>query len=529
MPRQLTILMVFLSLAATALLFFAAPPLTRQGHAALPQSLPLLSPHGFMIMERDAGEAEKDSEEDDEKDEQPEDGEEKQQPALPGLGLLDEQEEEAKPQPVILRVSRHQEVAGHIEMEDDNVIVIRTLRDELESFHKTRVHRIVRLVSPEPNQRGVVIMQNGQTREGIVLEDNFDEVIMEIEGIRVRLSRESVNYVRLEPTFEQRYRSFVKQLDPDRHEQHITLVYWLIDQRQYQLASDHLDYLHGVVDEKKIGEIRRLRTLVNAQLELIRNSGRSDDESGDAGSRSGKSGDGSPTPMDARRLLTREEVNLIRVFELDFHHPPRLRVRQDTARRLVDEYSASPLIPDSPSERNRLIRSDALEIVRLMFELRAREFYSEIDVQSDPRAMNMFRQRIHNTWMLNNCATSGCHGGPNETRFMLHRDNYRDERVRYTNFLLLERLDIDPSWPMINYDDPEMSLIIQYGLPREWARLPHPEVPNWKPVFTRKDDRLKAETIAWIEMMMQPRPEYPIEFDPNPQEVPDASDPDEGR
>ncbi|HWB19759.1 MAG TPA: hypothetical protein VG711_05620, partial [Phycisphaerales bacterium] len=83
-----------------------------------------------------------------------------------------------------------------------------------------------------------------------------------------------------------------------------------------------------------------------------------------------------------------------------------------------------------------------------------------------------------------------------------------------SNLLTLERLKLDPQWPLINYEDPEKSLIVQYGLPRNIARKPHPDVSGWKPAFSQTNDRLKNATIEWINSMMQPRPEYPVDFEP---------------
>jgi hypothetical protein len=121
---------------------------------------------------------------------------------------------------------------------------------------------------------------------------------------------------------------------------------------------------------------------------------------------------------------------------------------------------------------------------------------------------------VHDTWLINNCSTTHCHGGPFAGRLFLHRRNFKDDNVRYTNLLILERLKLDPEWPLINYDKPEDSLIIQYGLPRESARKPHPRVDGWKPVFSPINQKMKGDTIEWIMAMMQPRPEYPVDYEP---------------
>jgi hypothetical protein len=155
-----------------------------------------------------------------------------------------------------------------------------------------------------------------------------------------------------------------------------------------------------------------------------------------------------------------------------------------------------------------------LDIVRLMFEMKARDLYPLVEVKTEPHALNLFRLRVHDTWLMNNCATSGCHGGPYAGPFFLHRRNYKDDRVRYTNLLILERFQMDPEWPLINYAKPEDSLIIQYGLPRELARKPHPDVTGWRAAFSPSNRKLKDSAIEWIGAMMKPRPDYPVEYVP---------------
>ena len=123
--------------------------------------------------------------------------------------------------------------------------------------------------------------------------------------------------------------------------------------------------------------------------------------------------------------------------------------------------------------------------------------------------------RVHNAWLINNCANSRCHGGPNAGRFFLHRKGFKDDRVRYTNLLILDRLELDPQWPLINYLAPTDSLVLQYAMSRDVARKPHPDVRGWRPVFTRGNRRLLEDAVAWIQSMMhEPRPEYPVDYDP---------------
>ena len=425
------------------------------------------------------------------------------------------QAESEKPQRVILFVNRNRTVHGFLELEDDEVIVVRTPEGALESFAKARVLEIIPLVEPRRGQKGVVVLRNGRIQEGIIIEDAFDYVLMEIQGIRSRLKRPVVHHVILEPSFQQKYEAYRAAIGPDMRRERIDLCRWLISQRRYELAEKEI---LEALREKETPEARQLLAIVQAQLALgTPPQADEDDEGSSVGEESGQEREaGTVTEKDLlpTKILTRADVNMIQVYEIDFQRPPKVTVTPDTIRQLIKTYGTNKLIPADQTGRTGMFRADPIDITRLMFDLRARELYDQIEVLSEPYALNHFRQRVHNTWLMNNCATSRCHGGVHAGRFFLHRRGYKDERVRYTNLLILERLDLGSEWPLINYDNPEMSLIVQHGLPRDQARLPHPDVKGWKPVFRQSFPRMWRDALTWIRSMMQPRPDYPVEYEP---------------
>jgi hypothetical protein len=437
--------------------------------------------------------------------------------------------EQAQPEPVarvIIRVNRALEVPGHVQLEDDNVIVLRKPGGEVISFAKGRIIRIVRLVDPEPDQRGRVRLRNGQTTTGIIVEDSFERVVVDVEGIPISFKRADVDDVTLEPTFEQRYTRFRDSIEPRQHARRLALAAWLVEEHKYKLAETELETL--IRDNPELPEARQMLLLVRAQIAL-------DDAQGNP---TKPKATVNPPPPPAIRagpvydhdilpdeLLDHDDVNLIRVYEIDFAVPPKVSIDPETIRTLLEKYGADPRMPRGADARTALFRADPLKIVELMFELRARDLYARVRVASEPRALNAFRQRVHNAWLMTGCANSRCHGGPDAGRFFLYSRNYKDARVRYTNLMILENLEIDPEWPLVNYTSPADSLIIQYGLPREVARKPHPNVRGWKAVFTKANQPLLRQTIDWIGGMMKPRPKYPIDFEP-PVLVPPASEDD---
>src|SRR5881394_3770325 len=130
-------------------------------------------------------------------------------------------------QRVILWLNRDQTLPGFVQLEDDQLIAVRNLKGEVESYPKTRVITIVRLVEPQPGQEGVVFLRDGQTREGTIIEDAFDYVLMDIKGIRAKLKRDLVDHVILQPTVDERYAAAKAALQPGNYDAHFALCQWL--------------------------------------------------------------------------------------------------------------------------------------------------------------------------------------------------------------------------------------------------------------------------------------------------------------
>jgi len=424
-------------------------------------------------------------------------------------------DEEAKesdeaPKKVVIRATRTQEIGGIVEFEDDEAIVIRTLEGRLESFAKHRVFQIIRLITPEPGQTGTVIRRDGNRQHGIILEDAIQHVRLEIAGVRITIPRTDVHAIVLDIPFKERYERLRVNIDRSTPDQQFQLAQWLRAERRQDLAALELRDILTRFDHEPS---RRLLTLIDIELELeAERTARDSAPTDSRGSRRTSSGHET-----VQRILTDEEVNILRVYEIDFDHPPRVVVPRPTIQKVISNYASDPLLPASEMERNRLFREDPLNIVRLIFELRARELYPEIRVLTEPYAFNLFRQRVHDAWLIPNCATSRCHGGDDAGRLALIGRNTRDVRVRYTNFLILTRLELDdPEWPLLNFQRPLDSLIIQHALPRAVSRRPHPDVPGYTPALQRAEDERLRDFTLFIQALHPRRIAYPIDFEPAP-------------
>jgi hypothetical protein len=408
---------------------------------------------------------------------------------------------ESRPR-VIVHVNRSREVPAHVDYEDDEIIQIESLDGLHESWVKNELLSIIRLHDLTEPHKGVVITRNNQQHRGTIVRDGFDAVDMRILDVPLTLKRSQISHVLLEPSLDEQYLQRRLAIDPEDVSSHLALCNWLIQERQYEYAKSELEQVRKRhADPESIKAMR----FVEAQLELHRSSEQTPGNDGTDDEESGASS--APIP----RTITDEEVNLVRVYEIDLQNPPRLLVPRTAVRELIESYGSSSLVPDTEAEQASLYQAESIDIVRLLFRLRARELYPTIEVIGEPTALRLFRERVHDTWLMNNCSTSRCHGGSNSGRLRLLRDGSATDRVRYTNLLILDRFSTRDGEPLLDWENPDQSLLIQYGLPRSETTTPHPPVSGWKPLFTGRQRAMKDGAVQWMRSMMQsPRPEYPI-------------------
>jgi hypothetical protein len=428
---------------------------------------------------------------------------------------------EQPPEGAIRRVhvveSRSREFGGWVIADDDTTFTVRRGATSV-TFEHGRVLNVIELVDvPASGATGLITMRDGTSVRAHILDDGFDAVVYSIAGIRTVVPRDRAWQVMLDVGFDERYRKLKAALRDDDVDGRLAMCRWLFEQRAYDEA---LTETRALIATRPIDEAKRLLAAIEAQVAVFRSTPSGTAATGGAGVSATPRVPASALPD---RLLTPTEVNLIRVYEIDFNRPPKVTISADSIKELIAAHASSDLIPESEAGRTRLFTQDPIELVKLMFDLRARDLYDRIQVDTEPHALNMFRTKVHNAWLLGNCATSRCHGGLDGGNFFLHARNGNSDSVRYTNLLILLESRFDGR-PMVDFDQPHDSLLVQHALPRSSARFPHPDVPGWKPVFDRTNERLMADCERWIASMHRPRPEYPVDFDPPSLRSPDAGD-----
>lgn len=380
------------------------------------------------------------------------------------------------------------------------------------------------LPTPVEEVEAVVHFKDGRRMVGFLVSEDEEEVVIRIDRIRTPIPMAEVDRVeRLAPIAE-RYAQLRATIDRKDTDRLVLLVEWLFARKQYALALEELEHILSV--DPAHAKAKNLRTLVTQQAELER-LGR-----GGAGVGAGVS---RPAGRAAFPVLSAEEVNLIRVFQVDLERPPRMVIPREVVTELIERYKDRKEIPSTEEGRASLYRRQPAQIVRLMFELKARELYGKVQVQEEPRSMRLFRENVARGWLVNGCATSRCHGGEEAGRLWLSNRRTNADATIYTNFYILHEYRLSDGTPLIDYERPAESPLLQMGLRPEVSKRPHPRVQAlggsepFKPAFMSVEDRRFQEAVEWIRSMQVPEGRsYPIGYvPPVPSGLPEGTSPSE--
>lgn len=369
-----------------------------------------------------------------------------------------------------------------------------------------------------------VLLRTGRELVGLFISRAEREVTLRVRGENMTLDlADSIEFEQLGPVLES-FRSLRAATPDDDTPGRLHLVRWLRDRGAYFAALDEAESI--IADEPFNTEAAEMGVWLREQIRL-KISAAERDERADRGE--AEDGDDPvERPMPRRQIhdfpvLSAEEINLIRVYEVDFADPPKLHIPRPAVEELIDLYGDHDAMPRTPEGRDALRRRDSLTVLDLMFRTQARELYGEVRVMEDPESLKQFRSQIHQTWLVgsnSSCASSSCHGGQEAGRLYLNNHRSNTDATVYTNFLILERFRLADGTPLIDHEQPAESPLLQMALPRERSSRPHPEVTRtagrrgWKPFFRDQDEMRFRRAVEWIQSLYKPRPEYPIDYTP---------------
>ena len=365
---------------------------------------------------------------------------------------------------------------------------------------------VMELIEVDTPQRARVQLRTGRIIRGMLLADDWTSIHMRVQGVDMTIPRSDVAALHLDPDIESIFRRERALLNDDDEAGRLQLAKWLMENKSWMLAETELDQIATRFNSFEAGRlVQRARAF--AALESAPDAPSSNPAQEDSNAPT-LSPEAMPTEESRAHQLTLPPdniVHLVRVLELDAINPPPVRISEATRKRLHLGWGGNRLLSANDQGLRTLLAMTDAQVLQLMFDVRARPLYSEIEVLEPPDSLKQFKAAVHDGWLVTKCGTRACHGGVDSGRFRLIRRSSVDDRVRTANLLQLERTSID-NQPLLNWTTPADSLLIQYALPRDQANKPHPRVPGWRPALDNK--RLDA-ILQWIRSMRQPRPTVP--------------------
>lgn len=372
----------------------------------------------------------------------------------------------------------------------------------------------------------VLVLFDGRVFTGQLVERTPERYVLSIAGINTTFAADQVERATLKASVTERYTQWRGTLADSDAEGLLALADWLERAGRPDLALTEMEALASRQPDNPA--VRRRAQMLRSLIELERSKPGVGQPVPGAGPGTGAgAGDSAEEPgPDGVPLLTREQANLMKVFELDLARPPRVIVPREVVERAIAKYAQSPEVPTSREGRDALLRRPPLEQLDLLFRLRAREFYPEVEVLGLPEPLKRFRDGPHREYVINSCATSGCHGGETGGRLRLSRTRPNSEVTVLTNFYILSQFQVNgPDGkgpvPLLDWKSPDRSPLMQMGLPRSESIFPHPPVVRsasgldvWRPALLSREDRRAKEIAGWLESMVKPRPEYTLKYDP---------------
>jgi hypothetical protein len=359
-----------------------------------------------------------------------------------------------------------------------------------------------------------VVLRDGQVLTGTLISESDEAVVLEINGVRTTIGAEHIRESYIQPPVEERYRQIRGTVADDDPERLVQLAEWLITRNRPDLALPDLEL--ALKADPFNARARELKVLaVEAARLLAPREGNEPRQATEPIARP----DAPAAPVFP--LISDEDVNTIRVYEVDLDDPPKLSIERSVMESFIEQYGTDPAMPTTQAGREALLSAPPIEQLRMLFTLKARDHYHGVRVLTEPDALTRFRDDVYRGWLARGCATARCHGGAAAGRLWIPRAASPDARTYLTTFLILDRYRTTDGMPLINYDQPEMSLLLQAGLPKRAATYPHPEVDGWRSVFRGAASSGFRASADWIGAMYTPRPEYPVDYTPPSAMVPE--------
>jgi hypothetical protein len=358
-------------------------------------------------------------------------------------------------------------------------------------------------------EEGIVKTRDGATYQGEITQSD-QSVTIRMRGIDTVIPRGDVLSIQAAGSYDESFQERLSKLEPRDVDGRMALAREAFDRGRYDLSRTALESAIEINPNSR--QVSDMLALVQNQVRLQRMQANPPAQA--PATQSSRAS--TPQPGVERRLLTPADIEAIRRAELrQSDTGARIRFEGDVKKRFADsqniaftEFNALPTV-----QQAILIMDKGDSTMR-----------DKVTVLSDPQSILDFRRTIQ-PLVIQNCATIGCHGGPNGGGVVIYTAGENDA-VTYTNFYILQSIAkrVEPvndtffnasQRRLIERGRGEESLLAHYGLPANIGTYDHPPVNGkpFQPVFRNREDARYRAVVQWMNETLAPvTPDYGIHY-----------------
>lgn len=350
-------------------------------------------------------------------------------------------------------------------------------------------------------------LKDGSSVTGDVTETPGGYTVKSKYGSR-EISKDDVVKVSAVVSFQDEYKQKLAAIDPKSAEDHYKLADWAYNANQAAIAEKEV---------RRALEIDKDHAGAKSLLELL-TAGTGSSEAGTGGTTGSAE---TPVKHGEIRLANAADIQRVRLAELfsDENQLP-IEFRNNVAKRFLDSKSGKDIAADPKA----LLRFQATPLGAKAVQMRdavegesdADDIKKDIVIKGDPRVVAKMRLTI---WPLvaSRCGSRECHGGAklNGSVRLANRGDMGTPGA-YANFILLEGTVVSHGDRLIDRNEPDRSLLLQYGLPNDVpakeGQLRHPKAKGWTPLYKNDRDPSYRTVLAWISSLRRDRPAMALEY-----------------
>ncbi len=250
----------------------------------------------------------------------------------------------------------------------------------------------------------IVRTDDGNLFRGELVQQNTDIVVINVQGIDATFDRENILDVVLEDTPDEVYEKRRSALARTDLAGRLELAQEMRDLDSLRLAKFELANLNrdfpehpavlaelAIVDAKQ----RLMETRTSADAVSLANPPKRFERRGET---------------ESDRFLSRQQINLIKVYEIDLDDEPRVEISKDTIHSFFQKYADHRLVPTGRRERSAFRRLKGYEQLALLFRVQARDLYDQVEVKQEPVTLSKFRRSVNPQYVARYFAPQFGHG-----------------------------------------------------------------------------------------------------------------------